>query len=339
MKNASDYTVLVTGAGGFLGGAIVERCLARGWKVRGIARGSYPHLEARGVEMFKGDICVADDLDPAVMGCDAVFHVAALAGVWGSYHTYHEINTFGTRNVIDACVEYGVKKLIYTSTPSVVHGGHNVSGLDESAPYGERFSTHYQSTKAEAEKAVLAENGDELLTVALRPHLIWGPGDNHITPRLIARHKAGRLRLVGGGNNRVDGTYIDNAALAHMLAHDRLERGAACAGKPYFIAQNEPVASKELINRLVGAAGLAPVTKSISPSAAKVVGAILEAVWTLFRLPGEPPMTRFLAEQLSTDHYYDLSAARRDLGYVPEVSMDEGMRRLEQSLLAARETR
>jgi nucleoside-diphosphate-sugar epimerase len=333
MKNASDYTVLVTGAGGFLGRAIVDRCLARGWKVRGIARGAYPDLAGRGVEMFRGDIGVADELDPAVQGCDAVFHVAALAGVWGAYHKYYEANTLGTRNVIDACVEYGVKKLIYTSTPSVVHGGHNVSGLDESAPYGERFSTHYQSTKAEAEKAVLAENGEELLTVALRPHLIWGPGDNHITPRLIARHKAGRLRLVGGGVNRVDGTYIDNAALAHLLAHDRLERGAACAGRAYFIAQDEPVPSKELINNLVGAAGLPAVTKSISPGAAKVVGAILEAIWTVFRLPGEPPMTRFLAEQLSTDHYYDLSAAKRDLGYVPEVSMEEGLRRLRQWLL------
>lgn len=329
---SKPYTVLVTGAGGFLGKAIALRCLERGWKVRGIARGSYPELAGRGVDMYRGDVASADDVDPIMEGCDAVFHVAALAGVWGTFDDYYTTNVLGTQNIVHSAKEYGVRKLIYTSTPSVVHGGHHVSGLDESAPYGTKFSTHYQTTKCEAEKFVLANNDNELQTVALRPHLIWGPGDNHITPRLIARHRAGRLKLVGDGSNKVDGTYIDNAALAHMLAHDRLGPGAACAGKAYFIAQDEPVASRDLINGLVGAAGLPPVTATISPGAAKAVGAVLEGIWTVFRLGGEPPMTRFLAEQLSTDHYYDLSAAKRDLGYVPEVSMKEGLERLAAAL-------
>jgi nucleoside-diphosphate-sugar epimerase len=327
----SSYTVLVTGAGGFLGQAVARQCLARGWRVRGIARGDYPALASIGVDMRRGDIADAEAIDDAVEGCDAVFHVAAKAGVWGRYDDFYTSNVLGTLQVIGACGEHGVKRLIYTSTPSVVHGGDNVTGVDESAPYPNRYSTHYQSTKAEAEKAVLAANGDGLLTVALRPHLIWGPGDNHIGPRLVARHRAGRLRLVGDGSNKVDGTYIDNAAHAHLCAHDALEPGAACAGRPYFIAQDEPVPARDLINGIVGAAGLGPVTKTISPGAAKAVGAVLEAAWTVLPLSGEPPMTRFLAEQLSTDHFYDLSAAKRDLGYEAQVSMEEGLRRLADS--------
>ena len=185
---------LVTGGGGFLGGAIVQQLLARGESVRCFARGAYPDLTAQGVEVCRGDLADARAVGEAVAGCTHVFHVAALPGVWGPYALYHQTNTIGTQNVIDACRTHGVRRLIYTSTPSVVHSGGDLAGVDESTPYATHFETAYPETKMHAEKAVLAAHGPELATVALRPHLIWGPGDNHLVPRIVDRGRRGRIR-------------------------------------------------------------------------------------------------------------------------------------------------
>jgi 2-alkyl-3-oxoalkanoate reductase len=208
--------------------------------------------------------------------------------------------------------------------------------VDESAPYAEGPElTHYQRTKIEAEKLVLAANGPELSTVALRPHLVWGPGDPNFLPRILDRARKGRLAILGEGTSLVDVTYIDNAADAHILALDRLRAegpAAACAGKAYFISQGEPVAIGAFLNRLLAAAGLGPVSRRISPGLAWWAGYAMEALWTLLQRRDEPPMTRFVAKQLSTDHYYDISAARRDLGYQPAVSIDEGLARLQAAL-------
>lgn len=320
--------VLVTGAGGFLGGAVADLALARGYLVRGLARGTYPALEARGIEMVRGDLGDPDTVRDAVRGCDAVLHVAALPGMWGKKADFVRTNVDGTQNVIDACLAHGVSRLVYTSTPSVVHGGGDVEGLDETAPYPTHFSAHYPATKAEAERRVLAANSPVLSTVALRPHLIWGPGDNHILPRLVQRARAGRLRLVGGGTKRIDATYVTNAAQAHLDALDRLAPGAACAGRPYFIAQGEPVEQRVLINALLATAGVPPVTRSVPAGVAFAAGAVLELTYTLLGLKGEPPMTRFVAEQLATAHFYNLDGARRDLGYSPAVTMSDGLQRL-----------
>jgi nucleoside-diphosphate-sugar epimerase len=264
----------------------------------------------------------------AARGCDAVFHVAAKAGVWGPYEAYHRANVVGTRHVLEACRAHGVSRLVYTSTPSVVHGGGDVEGLDESAPYATHFETHYPATKAEAERMVLAAHGPDLMTVALRPHLIWGPGDNHLVPRIVARARAGRLRLIGGPPKKVDATYIDNAAWAHVLALDKLAPGAACGGRAYFIAQGEPLPMNELVNRILGAVGLPPVTKTVPPRVAWLAGAAMEGAWRLLGRQDEPLMTRFVARQLSTAHWYDLSAAKRDLGYEAQVPLAEGLARL-----------
>lgn len=319
---------LVTGAGGFLGGAVARRLLDRGWAVRSLARGSYPRLEAAGVECHRGDLGDADVVDLAVRGCDVVFHVAAKAGAWGPEREYHAANVLGTRHVLDACRRHGVRRLVHTSSPSVVHAGSDIRGGDESMPYAEVYDAPYPRTKATAEREVLAANGADLATVALRPHLIWGPGDTQLVPRIVARARAGRLRLVGDGSNLVDSVYVDNAAEAHLLSADRLSPGAACAGRAYFITNGEPLPVRDLVNGIVTAAGLPAVRRSIPAGVAVAVGAVLEMVHRVVRPEVEPMMTRFLARHLSTDHWFDISAARRDLGYEPTVSLEEGFRRL-----------
>lgn len=325
--------VLVTGGGGFLGGAIVRRLVARGDAVRTLQRGEYPALAALGVECVRGDLSDAALVQAAVRGCDAVIHTAAKAGVWGPFEDYYRANVVGTRNVLAACRAVGVKRLVYTSSPSVVFDGRDEAGIDETAPYPARYLAHYPRTKAEAERAVLAANGPELATVALRPHLIWGPGDPHLLPRLVALAKSGKLRLVARDDNLVDSTYVDNAALAHVLALDALSRAdvphrPACAGRAYFISNGEPLAMAELVNKLLAAKGVPPVTRTISPGLAYAAGAMLEMLYKLLRRRDEPPITRFVARQLSTSHWFDLTAARRDLGYEAEVSLAKGLARL-----------
>lgn len=322
---------LVTGGGGFLGGAIVRLLLARGDSVRTLARGDYPELRALGAEPVRGDLADPSAVSRAVEGCDAVFHVAAKAGIWGRYDDYYRSNVEGTRHVLDACRAQGVRRLIYTSSPSVVFDGKDMQGVDASVPYASHFESFYPQTKAEAERLVLAANNATLATTALRPHLIWGPGDNHLIPRIIAKAKSGRLRRIGRDDHLVDTIYVDNAAEAHVLAADHLAPGSPVAGKAYFLSQGEPVPLWDLVNRILAAAGVPPVTRSVSPRVALLAGTVLEGLYRTLRLPGEPPMTRFLAHQLSTAHWFNIDAARRDFGYRPGVSIDEGLRRLEQS--------
>lgn len=329
--------VLVTGAGGFLGLAICRLLKARGDQVVGLQRSDSLVLRAMKIELQRGDLADASVVQRAAQGCDAVIHVAAKAGHWGRHADYYRANVVGTLNVLDACARHGIRRLVHTSTPSVVHAGQDLEGVDESLPYPARFHAHYPATKAQAERAVLEASSASLATVALRPHLIWGPGDNHLLPRILARARAGRLALVGPPR-LIDTVYIDNAAQAHLDALDRLQPQAACAGKAYFIAQGEPLDSGAMINRLLACAGLPPVTRRIPYRLAYVAGALMEWSWRLLRLGGEPLMTRFLANQLATAHWYDLSAARRDLGYAPAISLDEGMQRLSADLRPGRES-
>lgn len=324
--------IVVTGGGGFLGGAIVRQLLARGDVVRSVQRSDAPALRVLGAEVVQADLADLAATRRALQGASAVIHVAAKAGVWGTYASYFSANVTATQNLLQVCRELGIGKFVYTSTPSVVHAGGDIEGQDESAPVASHFDTAYPATKALAEQAVLAANSPQLATVALRPHLIWGPGDTQLTARIVARARAGRLRLVGGGKKRIDGTYIDNAAAAHLLALDKVGPGAACAGKAYFIAQGEPMPQKQLIDGILHAAGLPPCDRSIAPAAAWLVGLVLEGIWTLLGRQDEPLMTRFVARQLATAHWYDLSAAYRDLGYQATVSTAEGLRRLQLAL-------
>ena len=322
--------ILVTGGGGFLGQALCRGLLARGHVVASFNRGRYQALEAIGVAQRQGDLADRDAVVAAAQGCDAIFHNAAKAGAWGAYADYHRANVLGTQHVLDACRAHGIGRLVYTSTPSVTHRAtHPVEGgTADSVPYGEGFKAPYATTKKIAEQAVLAANDATLATVALRPRLIWGVGDNQLLPRLVERANAGRLRLVGTGDNLMDCTYIDNAAQAHFDAFAQLAPGAACAGRAYFISNGEPRSARAIVNGLLQAVGAPPVTRSIPFRAAYAIGAVCEGLWTALPLRGEPPMTRFLAEQLATTHWYDMAPARRDFGYVPAVSIDEGLARL-----------
>ena len=326
---------VVTGGGGFLGGAVARLLRRRGDSVRSFTRSRYPWLDELGVEQSLGDLANLADVERAMTGCDVVFHVAAKAGVWGRYSAFFDTNVTGTQNVIAACKKHGVRRLVYTSTPSVVHAGKDVEGANESLPYPKHFEAYYSETKAKAEKAVLAANGPDLATVSLRPHLIFGPGDPHLIPRIIASARAGKLKRIGKRPIKVDVTYIDNAAQAQLDAADHLDIGTPPAGKAYFISNGEPVELWPFIDRVLSEAGAPPVTKTVSAWKARLAGRVLE--WAYRFVPfvsGEPAMTRFVASQMSTSHWYDISAARRDLGYDPKVSVEEGLKRLGERLRA-----
>jgi nucleoside-diphosphate-sugar epimerase len=324
--------VLVTGGGGFLGSAIARRLVARGDVVRSFSRTHHTELEALGVTQLQGHLADFEAVSAAVAGCELVFHVAAKAGIWGRRRDFYATNVTGTESVLAACLRQGVRRMVYTSSPSVVFDGGDMEGAEERAPYPRHFEADYPRTKALAERAVLSANGTELTTVALRPHLIWGPGDNHLVPRIVARGRAGRLRRIGRTNPLIDSTYIDNVADAHLLAADRLQPGSAIAGKTYFISNGEPMPLWDLVNRILAAAGVGPVTRSIPFALAYAAGWTCETLYRFVGWEWEPPMTRFLARELATAHWFNLSAARRDLGYEPRVSIEEGMRRLAEHL-------
>jgi nucleoside-diphosphate-sugar epimerase len=324
--------VLVTGGGGFLGTALIKLLRERGAVVRSLARRFYPHLSDLDVEQIRGDIALPRTVLAAVAGCQTVFHTAAKAGIWGAEPEYERVNVQGTQNVIDACRASGCRRIIYTSSPSVVFNGLDMEGVDESVPYSKHFDAAYPKTKARAEQIILESNTNTLATISLRPHLIWGPGDNNLLPRIVARARRGKLRKIGKRNPLIDPIYIDNAASAHLLAADRLEPGSPIAGRIYFITQGETIPLWDMINHLLKAANLGPVCRSVSRPLAFMAAGLLELAYVVSRRHHEPPMTRFLARQLSTTHWFNIDAARRDLGYEPSVSIADGLRQLEEWL-------
>jgi nucleoside-diphosphate-sugar epimerase len=322
--------VLVTGGGGFLGRAICQCLIGRNDKVRSLSRNYYPALEAMGVKQIQGDLSRPEVVENACQGMDMVFHAAAKPPPWGNYADYYNTNVAGTQNVIHACTKQNVPRLIYTSTPSVVFSATDMEGVDESVPYPAKYNAFYPKTKALAEQLVINSADSRLRTVALRPHQIWGPGDPHFVPRLIARAK--KLKRIGDGKNLVDTTYIDNAAEAHILAADKLKENPIVSGNVYFISQGNPIPAWDMINAILAAAGLPPVKGSISYRTAWILGAALEFFYRVFNISKEPQMTRFLAGAVAKSHWFDISAAKRDLGYVPKISTEEGLRRLEEWL-------
>ncbi len=307
--------VFVTGAGGFLGRAICERLVAAGIEVIGFARGNYPELQQLGVTMISGDIADKVAVEQAMAGCDLVFHVASKAGVWGDKASYYRPNVDGCENVINACIHNNISKLIYTSTPSVTFAGVDESGIDESAPYAECYLNFYGESKAVAEQMVVAANGkplkenslelessleppnnslepnnnSRLKTVSLRPHLIWGPNDPHLVPRVIERARNKRLKLVGKQDKLVDTIYIGNAAYAHILAANELFNSESkCAGKCYFLSNDLPITMAAMLNKILACVDLPPVTKRVPASIAYGVGAVLETAYSLLGKQQEP---------------------------------------------------
>lgn len=325
--------VLVTGGTGFLGGVLTRMLVSQGADVTVFVRRKTPDLERLNVACVLGDIRDPDAVHRACRNQTVVHHTAAISGIWGRWSDFYEINTQGTRHVLEACLRNGVSRLVYTSSPSVTFAGQPQCGIDERAAYPTRWLCHYPHTKMLAERSVLAAHGQgDLLTCALRPHLIWGPGDHHLVPRLLQRARDGQLRRVGSGENLIDTVFVDNAAYAQVLAAESLKPGASCGGRAYFISQGAPVNCWRWIDELLTLAGIPRLRKSVSFQTAWRIGALLEGAHRLLRISAEPRMTRFLAAQLAQSHYFDISAARRDLGYRPLVSQEEGMRRLANSL-------
>jgi nucleoside-diphosphate-sugar epimerase len=318
--------VLITGGSGFLGRVTARVMRKAGYDVTILCRGDYSFLADEGFTIIRGDICDRAFLLNVFNGFDEVHHIASLTGISTVKNPFYKINVEGTRNVIDACLENRVRKLVYTSSPSVVFDGTSDEMADESALYPGIFLNPYSETKAEAEKMVLNENEyGNLLTVSLRPHLIWGPEDTNLIPRLLERALKGRLFIVGNGKNYVDLTYVENAALAQLKASEALKEGSVVCGKAYFITNDEPVLLWDFINRILEGTGLEKVERRLPFKVAYMFGAGVESIYSLLKINREPVMTRFLASQLATTHTYSVAKAKDELGYIPKVSMDEGL--------------
>jgi nucleoside-diphosphate-sugar epimerase len=330
---AKSKQVFITGAGGFLGKAMCQFLRSADINVVGFARDDYPELTAIGVTMIKGDISNQQVLFDAMIDCELVFHVASKAGVWGDKESYFKPNVEGTNNIINACIAHNISRLIYTSTPSVTFSGKDETGIDESTPYATQFLNFYGLSKAVAEQQVLKSNSKSLKTVALRPHLIWGPGDRHLVPRVLARAKANKLKLVGKTDKLVDTIYIDNAVYAHLLAAVELNANKPqCAGKAYFLSNDEPIFMADMLNKILACQNLPAVTQRVPAPVAYAIGTLLEWIYLALHKQDEPIMTRFVAKQLSTSHYFDISAAKHDFNYCPLISIEQGMRLLKKSL-------
>ncbi|MDP2645603.1 MAG: NAD-dependent epimerase/dehydratase family protein [Desulfobacterales bacterium] len=316
---------LVTGGGGFLGRFIVRQLLARGDDVAIFSRGDYPELRKIGVRLISGDLGEPEPVRSACAGIHTVFHAAANTGMWGPWEAFNGPNVRGTQHVLDACLARGVDKLVYTSSPSVVFANASQENCDESLPYPASYESHYAKSKAMGEKLVLEANGNRLLTCSLRPHLVFGPGDPHLLVAVLARARTGRFIQVGDGKNKVDFSYVEDAARAHILAADALGHGSAVAGSAYFISQDEPVALYPWLRALFARLDIPPLKRRCSLRSARAIGAVLECVHRTFPRLGEPRITRFLASELALSHYYDISRAKNDFGYRPLFTMEQAL--------------
>ncbi len=325
--------ILVTGGSSLLARRTAEALVERGDDVVCFQR----HQAPIDCEQILGDIRDAAAVGSAAKGCDGIVHAAAKVGVIGSWDDYRSINVDGTVAVIDAARLHGVERLVHVSTPSVAHAGEALIGAPATPPVTGRTGAFYAESKALGERLALAAVGDELAVVAIRPHLVWGPEDTQLVGRIVERARAGRLALVGTGAALVDTTYIDCAASALVAAIDAAVPGAHCVGRAYVIANGEPRPIRELVLGICRAAGLNIEPKEVPRRIALVAGSMVEGLWRLgaragrtdpVGQPSEPPLTRFLAEQLGTAHWFDPRPARNDLGWRPTVTIDEGLARL-----------
>jgi nucleoside-diphosphate-sugar epimerase len=329
---------LVTGGGGFVGRALVDALRRRGDRVTVIEHRGDPFRDD--IDWVRADIREAAEIDGRFADVDTVFHNASLV------HTKHnrqsevwDVNLGGSRNVLAACQKHHVPKLVYVSSASAVYEGRDIENGDESMPYSRISQAPYADSKIAAEREILAANGQaEVATCALRPHVIFGPGDNRFAPAILARARAGRLRFSVGLFNRKlsDFTYVDNLVRALLLADERLAPGSVVAGQAYFITNGEPRPFFDFVGRLLALLDLPPILFPMPYSIAYTAAAVAEAIDTLRggTLNNENGMTRFAVRYMCTHHYFSIAKARRDLGYDPEVSLDEGLRRTAEHLRA-----
>lgn len=324
--------ILVTGAGGFLGLHLTKELISAGHQVRSLARNFYPELSNLGVEQIQGDIQNIDDCRRA-LGTDTetVFHTASKVAMWGKWEDFYQTNVLGTENILNAAKEAEVKYFIYTSTPSVVFGQADLIKAPQNTPYPKNYQSRYAESKAMAEAFVLAQDQTKIRTVALRPHLIYGPGDKNIIPRLVSKARSGRLRMIGEGENLVDVIHVKNAVHAHLMALEKIQLEVSpISGRAYFLGQEKPVVLWDFINQILACYDVKKIEKKISFQAAYKIGQFFEAFLNLFRIYQiDPPMTRFVAMQMAKSHYFDHDHAQEQLGYTPILSLEESLRHLE----------
>ncbi|MCT4641561.1 MAG: NAD-dependent epimerase/dehydratase family protein [Bacteriovoracaceae bacterium] len=318
--------ILVTGGGGFLGRYICRDLKELGHEVYSFSRNHYDHLDEIDVSTIRGSLTDLDSIDRALEGIEAVFHVAAIAGVWGKKDSFYKTNYEGTKNLVDACKKKGIKYFINTSSPSVVFEKEDLCGVGETIPYPKKFLTHYAHSKALAEQYVMKACGDSFLAVSLRPHLIFGKEDPHIIPRVLQSARAGRLKVVGDGTNLVDIIYVENAAKAHVDAFLKLKEDPSISANCYFIGQEKPVNLWDFINKILVLKEEEPIVDKISFKKAFRIGAVLEILYKIAGIHSpQPPMTRFVACQLAKSHYFDHSKAIKDFNYTVKYNTDDAI--------------
>lgn len=316
--------VLVTGAGGFLGLHLCRELINQGHQVRSLSRSYYPELEQMGVEIVQGDIQNKEDCQTAVASIQVIFHTASKVAMWGKWEDFYQTNVVGTQNIVEAALESGVEGFIYTSTPSVVFGDQDLINAKQQTPYPQKYKSRYAKSKAMAEKFVLSLDQKKMKTTALRPHLIFGPGDKNIIPRLVAKARSQKLKMVGDGKNLVDVIHVKNAVHAHLMALEKIQlTPSPIAGRAYFLGQEKPVVLWDFINQILQHYQIKKVEKKISFKAAYTIGALMEFILSSFRIFHlDPPMTRFVAMQLAKSHYFDHQHAFEQLGYQPKITLD-----------------
>ena len=335
--------VLITGGRGLLGNAVIDDVRSRGWLVTALQRSASGKADGERVRDHRGDVTDARSVEEAMDGCTAVVHLAARVGIEGTWRDFESVNVEGTRIVLDAARRHGVRAFVQVSSPSVAHAGKPLVGAEADPADPTTARGHYSRSKAMAELLVLGQS--DVPAVAVRPHLVWGPGDTQLIGRIVARARAGRLFVIDGGTALIDTTYVDNAGSAIGAALDRLRSSdtgssdtgssdtdssdtgsVGLGGRALVISNGEPRPVRDILTAIVRAAGLQISPRSIPFAPAFAAGAAAETL--LARRGVEPPVTRFLVEQLATAHWFDQRETRRLLDWQPEVGLDEGMRRL-----------
>ncbi len=312
-----------------IGASVVDLLLARGDVVTVMQRSPSGRTD---VAEAIGDISDPAAVQRATADIDGVIHLAAKVGVTGRWSAYEAININGTRSLINAARSAGAHRFVHISTPSVAHAGEALVGADAEPAQPDHVRGHYARSKAIAEQHALAENSDEFHLVALRPHLVWGPGDAQLVGRIIERARAGRLALVGSGLALIDTTYVDNAASSMVAA---LDRAPDIGGRALVVSNGEPRTVAEILQRILLAAGLPPEIKKVPAAVAIGAGTIAETIWDRTDRSDDPPMTRFLAEQLSTAHWFDQRETQALLQWQPTISLADGFERLQQHLASS----
>lgn len=312
----------VTGGSGFIGGRLIERLVAAGIPVRALARSdrSAAAVEACGAEAVRGDLADVEAITAAARGCDTAYHLAANVEMWGSWDDFIRDNVTGTENVLTAARRGGVRRFVHCGTEAALNAGEPLRSVDETAPLRPDSPAHYPATKARAEQAVIAANGDGFETVVVRPRFVWGAGDTSLLPSMVAMVKSGRFAWIGGGKQLTDVTHVDNVVEGLVLGA-RKGRG----GEAYFVTDGEPVVFRDFVTALLETQGVDAPMRSIPTWVAGPVAAACEVLWRVTPLPGRPPLTRFMYWTSSQECTIEIGKAHRELGYRPVKARADGL--------------